>query len=303
LREKRGKPEKKPTDATSVIVYNWYPGHMAKARRMLVESLALVDVVLEIADARIPHASRNPDIVEICGARPRILVLNKADLADERQTARWAAHYAHETTVLPIVAANRKQAMQAARAMEQAAVRAIERAQGRGMKKVLRAMVVGVPNSGKSTLINAMHGGAAAQVADRAGVTRGKQWVKVSPYLELLDTPGVLWPRIDDPKAGLRLALTGSMRDDAFDVEELARALLEEISTALPDLLPRIYGVQPLPRDAFLEAICLKKGWLMTGGVPDTLRGARMTLDAFRGGKWGRITLENFESIHPTPKA
>ncbi|MCL2434131.1 MAG: ribosome biogenesis GTPase YlqF [Clostridia bacterium] len=258
------------------MTYNWFPGHMARAKRMLAEQMSLVDVVAEVADARLPLSSRNPDLIQLCGNKPRILVLNKADLADPAVTAKWLERFKNSGEIaLALTATRRAEAQKAAKLMETAAAEAVARAAARGMRKTVRGMVVGVPNCGKSSLINSLRGNAVAATADKPGVTRGKQWVKITPYFELLDTPGLLWPRIDDHEAALRLALTGAMRDDAFDVEELARTLLKTIGN-----------------ENSLEDICKQKGWLQKGGVSDTLRGARTLLDQFRGGKWGRITLE-----------
>ena len=272
------------------MAVQWYPGHMARARRQLMEAVQGVDVVIEVADARIPRTSRNPELPDMIGGKPVVLVLNKADLADPAANRAWLAAVGGQA--LALTATHSRQAGAVVRAVEQAAAKVLERAAGRGMSKVLRALVAGVPNTGKSTLINSLNGKAVAQVADRAGVTRGQQWVKAGPYFELLDTPGLLWPRIDDPLSAHKLAFFGSMRDDAMDVEALARGLLDWISGVRPGLVEGIYGAPESLGEELLEGICLKKGWLVRGGNPDTLRGARMILDAFRAGKWGRLTLE-----------
>nr|MDD6336514.1 ribosome biogenesis GTPase YlqF [bacterium] len=275
---------------------NWYPGQMAKARRMLVDSLSLVDVVLEVADARVPYASRNPDLALLCAAKPRVLLLNKADLAAEAVTQAWIAHYrAAGEQALPIVSTRPAQAKKALAAIDRAARDAVERAGKRGMKKTVRALVAGVPNSGKSTFINALAGAGSAKTGDKAGVTRGKQWIRVGPYLELLDTPGLLWPRLDDQAAARRLAYVGSVSDDAIDFEGLARSLLAEVTQRFPGIVSGRYnGVdESLGEDELLEAVCRKMGWLLSGGISDVQRGARAVLDQFRAGKWGRLSLES----------
>ncbi len=276
----------------------WYPGHMAKARRMLQESLKMTDVVVELVDARAPLASRNPDFDDLFRNKPRVCLLNKADLADEEITRRWAAYFrARGVTALPF-SANQGKGMNAAlRAVEQAAADVVERQLKRGIRKTVRAMVTGIPNVGKSSFINRLKGRSAAKAGDKPGVTRGKQWIVLGPYLELLDTPGMLWPKFDDQQAALRLAWLGSIREEIMDLQRLAGSLLKELSVRKPQAILERYKLRNLTEDGdgLLEQACRGRGWLQKGGVPDLERGAQIVLDEFRGGKLGRISLESPE--------
>ena len=207
---------------------NWYPGHMARAKRLLQEQLSRVDVVIELCDARLPRSSRNPDLKRMTDRKQRILLLGKADLADPKVTEKWLAVFRAQGMTCAALDMNR-QARQALSLIDRAAREAVERAAQRGIRKTVRAMIVGVPNVGKSTLINRLHGGAIAKVGDMPGVTRANQWVKVSPYLELMDTPGLLWPRLDDPLAARRLAYIAAIRDEVLDTAQLAIQLLTDM--------------------------------------------------------------------------
>ena len=276
----------------------WYPGHMAKARRTLMEQIKLVDVVVEILDARIPVASRNPDIEDILDLRPRIYVLNKADLADEEATRAWSEKLGREGATLPFVstASNRKKAAQM---ISDAAAKEIRRMEQKGVKKTVRALVIGIPNVGKSTFINCVAGGTRARTADRPGVTRGKQWVRVTPYLELLDMPGLLWPKLTPERVAFDLAFVGAVKDEIMDTEKLAMALLLRLREREGELLAARYKLDTLSGEGeeLLERICKKRGMILSGGRVDTLRGAQMLLDEFRDGRIGRITLEKPEEI------
>ncbi len=276
-------------------VIGWYPGHMAKARRMLAEQLAVIDAVVELTDARLPEGARNPDLQSLVQNKPRLLVLNKADLADPKATEAWIARYAAAGEKAVGFTANARGGVPGlVGRMEALVADKVARKREAGMRMTVRVMIVGIPNVGKSTLINALRGSAAARAADRPGVTRGKQWVSVKPYLDLLDTPGLLWPKLQDQRAALRLCFLGSIRDEIADQEQLAVQLLEELQRAAPDSaaarlnLPALQG----SGEEILSAACLSRGWLMSGGRPDTLRGAQIVLDEFRGGRMGRITLE-----------
>ena len=272
---------------------NWYPGHMAKAKRLLADQLKRVDVVIELCDARLPLSSRNPDLIKLTSNKERVLLLGKNDLADPDMTAKWLQVFKGEGASCLALDMNR-QARQALRLIDQAAQAAIERAQQRGIRKTVRAMVVGVPNVGKSTLINRLHGGAIAKVGDMPGVTRANQWVKITPYLEIMDTPGLLWPRLDDPLAARRLAYIAAIRDEVIDTARLSISLLEDLIAAAPKAVEERFKIQDLSLRGsdLLDAVCRGRGFLMKGGALDTERACRVVLDEFRGGKLGRITLE-----------
>ena len=272
---------------------NWYPGHMARAKRLLSNQLSRVDVVIELCDARLPRSSRNPDLIRLTQKKERILLLGKSDLANPDLTAQWLRVFRREGAVCQALDMNRQ--AKAARALiDQAARETVERAAQRGIRKTVRAMIVGVPNVGKSTLINRLHGGAVAKVGDMPGVTRANQWVKVSPYLELLDTPGLLWPRLDDPLAARRLAYIAAIKDDVVDTAKLSIQLLEDLIAAAPQAVQERFKIKDLSLRGpeLLDAVCQGRGFLMKGGVYDTERACKVVLDEFRGGKLGRITLE-----------
>lgn len=274
---------------------NWYPGHMAKAKRQLAQQLGRVDLVIEICDARLPHASRNPDLDRLIGSKQRVLLLNKADLADPNATQAWLRLMrSNGLTVMPYVSTAGK-VKEALALIDEAARETVERAAEKGMKKTVRAMVVGVPNVGKSTFINRLHGGNIAKVGDRPGVTRANQWVKITPYLELMDTPGLLWPRLDDKRAAERLCYIGTIKDDVVDVGMLAIHLLEDMLNVCPEKVVERFKLKDtsLRGIDLLEAVCRGRGFLMKGNVCDIDRGCVVVLDEFRSGKLGRITLES----------
>lgn len=272
---------------------NWYPGHMARAKRLLSEQLSRVDVVIELCDARLPFSSRNPDLIRMTQKKQHILLLSKADLADPRLTEQWLSYFRAQHLPCAALDMNR-QAKTALSMIDKAAREAVDRAAQRGIRKTVRAMIVGVPNVGKSTLINRLHGGAIAKVGDMPGVTRANQWVKVSPYLELMDTPGLLWPRLDDPLAARRLAYIAAIRDEVVDTAALSIQLLTDLIGIAPRAVEERFKIRDLSlRGAdLLDAVCKGRGFLMKGGVYDTERACKVTLDEFRGGKLGRITLE-----------
>ena len=275
---------------------NWYPGHMAKAKRQLSDQLKRVDVVIELCDARLPRASRNPDLDKMLERKDRVLVFGKSDLADPAQTDKWVRYY-REKGILCIAVNMNKQAKQVSQLIDKATQETVQRAAERGIKKTVRAMVVGVPNVGKSTFINRLHGAPIAKVGDMPGVTRANQWVKISPYLELLDTPGLLWPRLDDRMAARRLAYIAAIRDQVVNTDELALQLLYDMIDSVPQQVKDRYHVEDLSLrgEELLDAVCRGRGFLMRGGVCDVERACSVVLDEFRAGKLGRITLEPFE--------
>ena len=281
----------------------WYPGHMTKTRRQMEADLKHVDIVVELVDARIPISSRNPDIDAICGDKPRILMLNRADQADPQMNKVWVNYFANERNIQAAAADSRSGAgVDRMTALAQGALKEqIARWQEKGqVGRPIRAMVVGVPNVGKSTFINKLAKRRSAKAGDRPGVTRGKQWVSVDSGLELLDTPGILWPRFEDETTGLHLAFTGAVKDEVTDMEGLACALLELLRDRYPQALRERYKLTDLdgkPGWELLEQGARKRGMLISGGEADTERMARVLLDEFRGGKLGRFTLEAPEDI------
>ena len=284
----------KETDAKLNI--QWYPGHMTKTRRQIEADLKLVDAVCEIVDARIPMSSRNPDIDAICGGKPRILVLNRMDLADPEATKKWAAFFRDKgMSVIATDCKSRRGISDFTPAARRACAEKLERDAKRGMNRPLRVMVVGIPNVGKSTLINQISGRKGAKAENRPGVTRGKQWVTVDAGLQLLDTPGILWPKFEDPRVGMMLAYTGAVKENVIDLEELACFLMTLLHKHYPKALLDRYQVEA-PEDTpgweLLELAGRKRGYLVSGGEVNLERMARVLLDEFRGGKLGKFTLE-----------
>ena len=274
---------------------NWYPGHMAKTRRLLQDQLRAVDAVIELCDARAPQATRNDDLAKLTRGKARILVLNKADLADDRETSRWLEWFRREGLEAMRFNSNGGRTKDILGKIEAASRPALERFAARGVKKTVRFMVTGIPNVGKSTFINRLHGSAIAKASDRPGVTRSNQWVKLNPYLEILDTPGMLPPRMDDQDAARLLAYLGSIRDEIMDTEDLAGGLMALLYRIDPAAVARRFklpeAVEPAPH-ALREAACKGRGWLLPGGRFDTDRAAALVLDEFRAGKIGKLTIE-----------
>ena len=279
---------------------SWFPGHMTKTRRMITAEIKNMDAVCEILDARIPLSSRNPDVDELTAGKPRLVVLNRVDQADPGETRRWAAYFRGKGYA--VLEANAKGG--AGTAQFAAAVRELLRDKlaawaDRGqVGRTVRVMVLGIPNVGKSTFLNKVAHRKPARAEDRPGVTRSKQWVPVDSTLELLDTPGILWPRFDDPEVGKRLAFTGAIKDDVIDMEELACCLMDYLSRRYAPVLAERYKIEVEPEDSgydLLEKAGRKRGFLMRGAQVDTQRMARVLLDEFRGGKLGRFTLETVE--------
>jgi len=274
----------------------WYPGHMARARRLLTAQLGQVDAVVELCDARAPMATRNPDLAALTRGKARVLVLNKADLADDDATSKWTAFLrARGETALRFNSRGGK-TKELLSVVERAVEPVVSRMKARGVSKTVRLMVIGIPNVGKSSFINRLYGSAVAKAADRPGVTRANQWVKVGPYLELLDTPGLLWPKLGDQDMARDLAFLGSVRDEIMDSEALAGQLLEKLMRIDEAGVRERFKLHDAAADAegeaLVEAACRGRGWLMQKGRPDTERAAAIILDEFRAGKIGRITLE-----------
>ena len=279
-------------------VIQWFPGHMTKALRQIEESLKMVDIVIELCDARIPVSSRNPKVKEIVGSKPYITVMNKSALADPSVSAKYKQELSADGHRVIFTDCMTGQGVdEIVPAIRSALSEKLERYESKGMKKVPRAMIIGVTNCGKSTLINRLYGSKKAKSENRPGVTRIQQWVSVDDKVDLLDTPGVLWPKFDDERVGLNLAYTGAIRDEILDIESIAVLLTKELFDRYPDLVFNRYKLSrsdvdnKLPHEIF-EAIGKKRGLLISGGEVDYPRTARMIIDEFRDGKIGRITLD-----------
>lgn len=277
----------------------WFPGHMAKTRRLMKENLPLVDVVVEITDARVPASSRNPEMKNLVGGKPRVVVLNKCDMADETLTAEWIEYYRTKgVRAVAMDCRSGKGLNKLVPTVKEVMKKELEKRAARGMEgKPIRMMIVGIPNVGKSSFINRVAGGKRAKVEDRPGVTKGKQWVTLEKGIDLLDMPGVLWPKFDDKTVGEHLAFTGAIKDDILDTELLAMRLADLLNREYHSLLCERYrltdeetaGIEPYD---LLSLIGAKRGMKISGGEVDTERAAAMLLDEFRGGKIGRMTLE-----------
>ena len=273
----------------------WYPGHMTKAKRQMQEDLKLIDLIIELVDARIPLSSRNPDIDELGKNKARLILLNKSDLADERYNEQWSAYFQKKGFYVVKVNAKSGAGLKSIQGVIQEACKAkIERDRRRGIKnRPIRAMVVGIPNVGKSTFINSYAGKACAKTGNKPGVTKGKQWIRLNKTLELLDTPGILWPKFEDQEVGKRLAFIGSIKDEILNLEELSLELLDYIRTNYPGLLNPRYGIEEEGTPvSLLEAVADKRKCLIRGQEIDYAKAAGIVMEEFRNGKIGRITLE-----------
>lgn len=274
---------------------NWYPGHMKKTREIIQENLKMVDAVIEVIDARIPVSSRNPIIDELVKSKPRIIVLNKSDLADAGRSKAWEEKFkADGNRVLSMNCMSGAGVKDLFKLLEKMAA---DKNKERTMQKAYRLMIVGVPNVGKSSLINRMTGKKSAQTGDRPGVTRGKQWLKLQNNMQLLDTPGILWPKFEDPKAGLNLAFCGSIKDEILDVPTLGMELIGVLAENYPDLLMERYKLEEIAETPLenMKNMAIKRGCILPGKRIDYERIGKLVLDEFRGGKIGRITLEEAE--------
>ena len=282
--------------------FQWYPGHMTKAKRQMQEDLKLIDLIIELVDARIPLSSRNPDIDELGKNKARLILLNKADLADERQNEAWKEYFQGKGFhVVKVDSRNGAGMKNIQNVIQEACKEKIERDRKRGIKnRPVRAMVAGIPNVGKSTFINSFAGKACTKTGNKPGVTKGNQWIRLNKTLELLDTPGILWPRFEDQRVGLLLAFIGSINDEILNKDELAMELIRFLETYYPQILPQRY----LPDEdkevssgsrtelEWLSQIAKVRGCLLKGGEPDYGKAAAIVIDDFRSGRLGRITLE-----------
>ena len=284
--------------------FQWYPGHMTKARRMMQENIKLIDIVVELVDARIPMSSKNPDIDDLARNKSRLIILNKADMADPAVTAGWEAFYQKKGFFVTRVNSRSGSGMKEVKALiETACKEKKERDRKRGiLNRPIRAMVVGIPNVGKSTFINSFAGKATAKTGNKPGVTKGKQWIKINKNVELLDTPGILWPKFEDQQVGLRLALIGSIKDEILNTTEMAGEFLLFMKEQYPDLLEKRYSPEVLhaadengEMTAMLEKIALSRGCLKKGNQADIDKAALLVLEDFRSVKLGKISLERPE--------
>ncbi len=281
------------------MAYNWYPGHMMKAKRAMQEDIKLIDLLIELLDARAPLSTRNPDIDTLGQGKGRLVLLNKADLAEENVTKTWIEWFeAQGITAIALDSRNSKNLRKIDSAVQVACKEKIERNKKKGiLNRPMRAMVVGIPNVGKSTFINSYAKKTVAKTGNKPGVTKGKQWVRLGKNLELLDTPGILWPKIDDDEAGFHLALLGSMNDDALNRDDLVQRFIEKMSAEHPDMIQEMYNITgDMGFADALTSAALKRNALKTGGVPDTDRAVQFILDDFRSGKIGKITLDHVKS-------
>jgi ribosome biogenesis GTPase A len=280
----------------------WYPGHMTKTKRMITENISLVDIVIELVDARIPYSSKNPDIDVFAKNKYRIIILNKADLADDKSTKKWMEYFTNKGfRVILANSINGKGLNDVTVAARELMKEKIEHDKARGrIYRPIRAMIVGIPNVGKSTFINKFVGKSTAQTGDRPGVTKGKQWIKIKKDFELLDTPGILWPKFEDYQIALKLAFTGAIKDDIMDIQTLAIEFIKFMRVLKPETLKERYKIdfeeQTEPHDIF-ELIARTRGFIMSGNNIDAIRTAKIIFDEFRGGKLGRLTLELPENI------
>ena len=275
--------------------FQWYPGHMTKAKRMMQENIKLIDLVIELVDARLPISSRNPDIDELGKNKGRMILLNKSDLAEERQNDAWVAYFKERGFSVVKVNSRKGGGIKSIQAVIQEACKEkIERDRKRGiLNRPVRAMVVGIPNVGKSTFINSLAGKACAKTGNKPGVTKGKQWIRLNKQVELLDTPGILWPKFEDQTVGLRLAFIGSIKDEILNVEELAAELIQFLKQAYSGILSDKYAIEEV-EDPYqcLALIAESRHCLIRGNELDTNKAAVLLIDDFRNGRLGRITLE-----------
>ncbi len=289
------------------MLIQWFPGHMARARRVLQEGLALVDIVVEIVDARIPYSSRNPEIDKIIGQKPRVIICNKSDLSDENMNNYWRKYF-NEKGIKVIFTDSKKgtNIKNVLKEIENTMAEKIDRALSKGRKTpVIKAMIVGIPNVGKSSFINRVTGKYAAVTGDKPGVTRNKQWLRMNENIYLLDTPGLLWPKIEDQRCAIRLSCTGAIKDDILDISFLSTFLLEFLAQKYPASINERYNFAPADKKGIeiLTECGKRRGCLMQGGEIDYQRASAVVLDDFRAGKLGRITLDDEDILIPIEKS
>ena len=278
----------------------WYPGHMTKARRMMQENIKLIDIVIELVDARCPLSSKNPDIDTLAKGKARLILLNKCDMADPAATARWEDYYkALGFFTLQINSRTGTGIKNVSAVVGEACKEKIERDRRRGIKnRPIRAMIVGIPNVGKSTFINSYAGKACTKTGNKPGVTKGKQWIRLNKNIELLDTPGILWPKFEDQAVGMRLAQTGSINDDILNMTEVAVNLVSYLKETYPETIAKRYEIdEHVETEKILSAVAAARGCLMKGGVPDLDKAALVIIDDYRSMKLGRLTLENPKEV------
>ncbi len=272
----------------------WYPGHMTKARRQLKEKLKMIDMIIEVLDARAPKSSVNPDFDDLFSAKTRLYVLNKADLADEAATKRWIEHFKAQGIKAVAYSAVEGNAERLKKDIVSAGEALLQKYRAKGVNKTLRALVAGIPNVGKSAILNRLLGSKKLKEGNKPGVTKGLQWAKIDPYLEIMDSPGLLWPKFSDERTGAVVALIGSVKLDILDEEGLCFYLLKLLAQSAPEMLTERYKLEAIPEDTvrLMEEIAQKRGFLLKGGVLDMERTAKTVLDEFKNGRMGRISLE-----------
>lgn len=283
------------TERNTDMQFQWYPGHMTKAKRQMQEDIKLIDLIIELVDARIPYSSRNPDIDDFGKNKARLILLNKADLADEERNKAWCSYFSKQGIyALKLDSRSRAGMKDVQRVIQEACKEKIEKNKKRGiLNRPVRAMVVGIPNVGKSTFINSFAGRSCTKTGNKPGVTKGKQWIRLNKEVELLDTPGILWPKFEDQKVGLHLAFIGSINDELIQTEELAVELIRTVSEDYPQFISGRYQLGELTDTvSVLEQIAKNRNCIKKGGIYDTSKAAGMLLEEFRSGKLGRITIE-----------
>lgn len=278
-----------------MMQFQWYPGHMTKAKRAMQEDLKLIDVIIELVDSRVPYSSKNPDIDQMANGKSRILLMNKCDLADTNVTDEWIKYYEDKGYFVVKVNSKSGSGVKAVHEVIQKACRdKIERDRRRGiLNRPIRAMIVGIPNVGKSTFINSFAGKACTKTGNKPGVTRGKQWIRLNKSVELLDTPGILWPKFENQKVGLNLAFIGSIKDELYNIYELSLLLIKFLVEEYPDVIAEFYGIENSTDEVkLIESIAERRGCLKSGAQYDFDKAAKCLIDDFRQGKLGKISLE-----------
>ncbi len=279
--------------------FQWYPGHMTKAKRAMQEDIKLIDVIIELVDSRVPYSSKNPDIDSLANGKSRILLMNKYDLADSRVTDEWIKYYEEKGYFVAKVNSKNGKGVKAVHdVIQKACKEKIERDRRRGiLNRPVRAMIVGIPNVGKSTFINSFAGKACTKTGNKPGVTKGKQWIRLNKSVELLDTPGILWPKFEDQNVGLRLAFIGSIKDELYNIYELSLLLIQFLIKEYPNAISGYYGIEPSEKDVeVLERIAECRGCIKSGAQFDLDKAGKCLIDDFRAGKLGNITLEKPEA-------